>query len=75
MTSHMDGLVVGGMLLTNTEAAREVRLSPRTLEKLRTVGGGPRFVRLGRRVCYRPVDLTIWIESNVVTSTAQADQR
>ncbi len=29
--------------LTNDEAAEYLRLSPRTLEKQRVIGGGPRF--------------------------------
>ncbi|MBN0502715.1 DNA-binding protein, partial [Pseudomonas aeruginosa] len=29
--------------LTNDEAATYLRLSPRTLEKQRVIGGGPRF--------------------------------
>jgi hypothetical protein len=36
--------------LTNDEAAVFLRLSPRTLEKQRVIGGGPRFHKFGRRV-------------------------
>src|SRR3989344_6087131 len=36
--------------LTNDEAAVFLRLSPRTLEKQRVIGGGPRFRKFGRRV-------------------------
>src|SRR5690606_41276416 len=35
--------------LTNDEAAGFLRLSPRTLEKQRVIGGGPRFRKFGRR--------------------------
>ena len=38
--------------LDNKEAARFLKLSPRTLEKMRVVGGGPRFRKHGRRVLY-----------------------
>ena len=38
--------------LTNNEAAAFLRLSPRTLEKQRVIGGGPRFHKFGRRVMY-----------------------
>ena len=38
--------------LTNDEAAAYLRLSPRTLEKQRVIGGGPRFRKFGRRVMY-----------------------
>jgi excisionase family DNA binding protein len=48
------------MYLTNTEAAQYLRLSPRTLEKMRGLGDGPRFHKFGRRVLYARVDLDAW---------------
>jgi hypothetical protein len=38
--------------LTNDEAAEYLRLSPRTLEKQRVIGGGPKFRKFGCRVMY-----------------------
>jgi hypothetical protein len=46
--------------LTNVEAAAFLRLSPRTLEKQRVLGGGPRFHKFGRRVLYSVRDLESW---------------
>ena len=46
--------------LTNAEAATFLRLSPRTLEKNRVLGAGPRFHKFGRRVLYAVVDLEAW---------------
>jgi len=46
--------------LTNNEAAAFLRLSPRTLEKQRVIGGGPRFHKFGRRVMYALTDLEAW---------------
>ena len=46
--------------LTNDEAATFLRLSPRTLEKNRVIGGGPRFHKFGRRVLYAVADLETW---------------
>ncbi len=46
--------------LTNNEAAAFLRLSPRTLEKHRVIGGGPRFHKFGRRVMYALSDLEAW---------------
>jgi hypothetical protein len=46
--------------LTNDEAANFLRLSPRTLEKSRVIGGGPRFHKFGRRVLYALGDLESW---------------
>jgi hypothetical protein len=46
--------------LTNDETALFLRLSPRTLEKLRKIGGGPRYRKFGRRVLYAIDDLEAW---------------
>lgn len=40
-------------LLTEEETAVVLRVSRKTLERWRSVGGGPRFVKVGRRVYYR----------------------
>lgn len=50
----------GSRYFTNSEAAEYLRLSPRTLEKLRVIGGGPRFRKFGRRVRYALGDLEAW---------------
>ena len=57
-------------LLTQREAARALRLSERTLERLRVTGCGPRFIRAGRAVRYREGDLEAWVASRLVTSTS-----
>ena len=46
--------------LTNDEAATFLRVSSRTLEKNRVIGGGPRFHKFGRRVLYAISDLEAW---------------
>ena len=46
--------------LTNDEAADYLRLSPRTLEKQRVIGGGPKFRKFGRRVMYAVAELDPW---------------
>ena len=48
-------------LLDTGEAAAYLHLSPRTLERYRVTGEGPRFLKLGRRVLYRRADLDTWI--------------
>jgi len=55
--------------LTNDEAATFLRLSPRTLEKLRVIGGGPRFRKFGRRVMYAVVDLETWADARSFETT------
>jgi hypothetical protein len=55
---------------SNNEAAAFLNLSPRTLEKLRVVGGGPPFRKLGRRVFYTMNDLTEWAGRRCCDSTS-----
>ena len=55
--------------LTNHESAAFLRLSPRTLEKLRVVGGGPRFRKFGRRVMYAVEDLVAWADARSFEAT------
>ena len=56
--------------LTNNEAADFLRLSPRTLEKQRVIGGGPRFRKFGRRVMYAITDLEAWADARSFEMTS-----
>ena len=58
-------------LLTQSEAARVLRLSERTLERMRVSGTGARFVRCGRSIRYRLSDIERWIAARVVGSTSE----
>ena len=58
-------------LLTQREAASALRLSERTIERMRCAGTGPRFVRLQRSVRYRQQDLDAYIAARVVGSTSE----
>ncbi len=60
--------------LTQNEAAELLRLSPRTLERHRVAGTGPKFTKLGRRVVYRFSELESWATERTFTSTAEADE-
>ena len=52
-------------LLRTREAADKLRLSPRTLDRWRTTGDGPAFVKLGRKaIGYRTTDLDRWLTRN-----------
>jgi len=52
-------------LLTETEAARVLKVSPRTLRRWRAVSEGPPWTRLGpRQVRYRRAALQKWLEEN-----------
>ncbi|WP_296560771.1 helix-turn-helix domain-containing protein [Pigmentiphaga sp.] len=56
--------------LTTDESAAFLRLSPRTLEKLRVLGGGPRFRKLGARVVYAVDDLCAWTDARAFSMTS-----
>lgn len=62
-------------LLTQREAADVLRLSERTLERLRVQGGGPPYVKANRAVRYRESDLEAWVAARVVSSTSQEATR
>jgi hypothetical protein len=59
--------------LPNGEAAAFLRLSPRTLEKQRVIGGGPRFRKFGRRVMYALVDLEAWADARSFGMTSDPE--
>jgi hypothetical protein len=60
-------------LLTQREAAELLRVTERTLERLRISGTGPKFMRLGKTkaIRYRPADLESWLATKIVTSTSE----
>lgn len=58
--------------LNTEQAAAYTGLAEKTLEGLRCRGGGPRFVRYGRKaVRYLVSDLDVWMSSRVVGSTSE----
>ena len=58
-------------LLKQRDAARLTSVSERTLERLRVSGGGPRYVRIGRRAAYRQEDVETWLAARVVGNTSE----
>ena len=59
--------------LTSKEAAAFLRLSPRTLEKHRVTGGGPRFRKFCGRVFYAVQDLEAWAEARTFEMTCEPE--
>lgn len=57
-------------LLTTDEAAKRLSVTSSYLEKMRVLGGGPEFVKLGRSVRYQSAALTAWVQSGVRRSTS-----
>ena len=59
--------------LTVQEAAAHVGISVSLLNRLRCVGGGPPFVKVGRCVRYSVADLDQWMVSHLRSNTSQED--
>ena len=59
--------------LTQSEAAETLRISTRTLERMRLEGSGPKFTKAGRRVLYRPELLEKWADAQTFQSTSEAE--
>jgi len=57
-------------LLTPAQAAAYLHVSPRTLEKWRMQGGGPRYSKLVHRVVYTQLELDIWVAEQARMSTS-----
>ncbi len=58
-------------LLTTQQAAWLLRVSHKTLQRMRVEGRGPKFVKIGRCVRYRQADLLAWISANTHHSTSE----
>ena len=56
--------------LHQVELARRWKLSPRTLERWRWLGQGPRYLKIGGRVVYRVEDIETYEADQVRTSTS-----
>jgi predicted DNA-binding transcriptional regulator AlpA len=60
----------GNSVLNVAEAATHLRVSRSWLNKLRLLGGGPPYLKLGRRVVYQAEDLATWAAARRQTSTS-----
>jgi hypothetical protein len=56
--------------LTQGQLADRWQISPRTLERGRWAGEGPRFLKLGGRVIYRIEDVEVYEAQQLRDSTA-----
>ena len=57
-------------LLNSKKAAAFLGVSERTLERLRTAGQGPKYVKFGMVVRYDPADILAWIAGRKRASTS-----
>jgi hypothetical protein len=58
--------------LSAREAAQHTGLSAATLAKLRCWGGGPEYLKLGRRVMYERHVLDAWVDRRRARNTSDA---
>ena len=52
-------------------AAAYVGLSPRTLQRMRVTGEGPRYIKVRRRVIYDRLDLDDWVAKRKLRFTGE----
>lgn len=55
--------------IDSRKAAKLIGLAAATLATLRSRGGGPRFVKAGKRVLYSVDELHEWMRARVFVST------
>ena len=67
-TTHLLTVPLGKHIGTVDEhqAADYLSVAVNTLRKWRSLGEGPAFVKLGRRVVYRLTDLERWLEAHLI---------
>ena len=61
-------------IVSTEEVAAYLGLAPITLAKMRTTGGGPRYLKLGRAVRYRMADVQQWALEQRHSHTAEYAQ-
>jgi len=61
--------------LNQNDLARRWCLSPRTLERWRWLGQGPRFLKIGGRVAYRVEDVEAFESAQTRTCSGIAEHR
>lgn len=75
-TADTPSYLDANQIMTPVEAAAYLKFSKFTLDRLRVIGGGPRYAKLsggrgGGSVRYRRADLDEWVSSRLVSSTSQ----
>ena len=60
-------------LLNEHEVATTCGISVLTLRKWRSLRRGPRFLKIGTLVRYRPQDVAAWIDSQTAVSCEQVE--
>lgn len=67
--------VTQNFYLTSEETAELLKISRRTLERMRLTGDGPPFMKIGSgkrsRVLYKHADIADWLEGRLFRSTSE----
>ncbi len=61
--------------LNTPEAAKYLGLRPGTLEIWRSLGKGPRYLKIGRRVVYELADIDAYAKAHAVETSESAKMR
>jgi len=67
----MDELDLTQKLMTRKETARHIKthfgltMSPLTLDTYASQGGGPKYIKWGRRAYYAAADIETWVRSRI----------
>jgi len=56
--------------LSEGELAERYGVPPRTAQRWRHTGHGPRYTKIGRRVAYRVADIEEWLATHTYASRA-----
>ncbi len=59
-------------VLDTAEGAKRAGLGKSTFEKLRLNGGGPTYLKIGRRVLYYAEDIDSWLSKHRRASTSES---
>ena len=61
--------------LNTPEAAKHLGLRPGTLEIWRSLGKGPRYLKIGRRVVYELADIDAYAKAHAVETSESSEMR
>lgn len=69
-------MITASKILKTTEAAERIGVKPNTLERYRTFGTGPKFIKLNPKslrsaIRYREEDIDAWLTERTCTNTSQ----
>lgn len=64
---------VNSPLIPTAEAAKYLRIGQSLLNRMRRENTGPDYIKLGRKVFYRQLELDKFIESNAINNSIKGE--